>query len=287
MCIIVVKPTNKSINEDTLKECFINNPHGAGYSFVDEKKKTVQVKKGFMSYSSFISSYRNSPAAKNNALTVFHFRISTCAVISGEYTHPFPIWNKYEDMTYTDYSFSEVLFHNGIFPGMGGKDYSDTMEFTKKVIYPVINHILNNDKQVLSLVNNISNNCRIVIMTKDSRIITFGKFFEKDGIFYSNESYKPAAKKDYTAWDYYSPLWNSGKSKKDRKKQAELAYFSDTESKYCPFCYSLMESLLTGVKEEFFCENDNMYFTSEEIDEFWKEEIMEKHNPKRKINVKV
>ena len=47
MCIIVAVPANTPMpTADTIRECFISNPDGAGFMYADGK--SVHIRKGFM-----------------------------------------------------------------------------------------------------------------------------------------------------------------------------------------------------------------------------------------------
>ena len=94
MCIIVVKPKHKELqNKNILERCFTTNKDGAGYMFVDKANDVVEIKKGFMNfndfYKSLIEDYKKYKL-KDQTL-VMHFRIGTSGKSATGCTHPFPV----------------------------------------------------------------------------------------------------------------------------------------------------------------------------------------------------
>lgn len=97
MCIIAYKPGNVDIPENNLRNMWFSNPHGAGFMF--PKDHRVVMNKGFMTYDSFISAYRE---VKNEQL-VMHFRWKTHGAVSPKLTHPFWVIPK-----------GVAMVHNGV-----------------------------------------------------------------------------------------------------------------------------------------------------------------------------
>ena len=105
MCIIVIKPKDKEIQDkSTLERCFTINRDGAGYMYVD-KEKNVMIKKGFMKfddfYKSMIKDYKENNLKNQNL--IMHFRIGTSGRNKLGCTHPFPITDKMDENGLRDF----------------------------------------------------------------------------------------------------------------------------------------------------------------------------------------
>ena len=79
MCIAIYGLKGTEVpTEDILRTCFVNNSDGAGFCFNADNGK-VQIVKGFMTWESFISAFREYDEKykfKDRGLLI-HFRIAT------------------------------------------------------------------------------------------------------------------------------------------------------------------------------------------------------------------
>lgn len=121
MCIAIYKPADKSISKESLAQCFRANPDGAGFMYNSSRK--LHVLKGFFTFAEFWEAYE--PFQEEQC--VIHFRIKTHGSIGIDNCHPFNIT-------------SNIGFvHNGIIPGYGIKEMSDTYHFNERVLKHLVN----------------------------------------------------------------------------------------------------------------------------------------------------
>jgi predicted glutamine amidotransferase len=122
MCIIIYKPENMTLNENTLQNSWNNNPNGAGFMYAENNK--LHIVKGLMTYEEFKTAY--DPHKEKQC--VIHFRIATHGLTNKENTHPFLI-NK-----------NLGLVHNGIIHKLScniNTDMSDTWHLVEKLMKPL------------------------------------------------------------------------------------------------------------------------------------------------------
>lgn len=207
MCVIAVYPKGLPFNNGELKQCFQNNPDGAGVMW--QEKGKVHIKKGFMKQKSLLKFLKTLPT---NVDRVIHFRIATSGKVSGACCHPFPVTGDFKQMMKTESVAPIAYAHNGILtdytPKEGMKSpFSDTMIFGKEVL----NHLLDTGIDLFDPVIDVMleatiDGDRMVIMD-DHEIITLGKFVtsETSGAQYSNTSYSYSRNlfKSYDYFGYY------------------------------------------------------------------------------------
>jgi len=196
MCIIVVKPKNKQIQDKKiLKRCFTINRDGAGYMYVNKEKKVV-IKKGFMKFEDFYKSvmkdYKENNLEKQNL--IMHFRIGTSGKNKLGCTHPFPITDNMNDLELTSCKTNIGICHNGIVQTFNSyaNQYSDTELYIATVITPIIRLNLQayKFKDVQALISKTTNS-KWAVLDKNDEYYLIGQFVEDDGYFYSNESFRP------------------------------------------------------------------------------------------------
>lgn len=212
MCVVVYKPKGKKMpKEQTLLDCFLANPDGAGYMF--QKDNKVKIKKGFMTFKSFYKSLMDdySVVGKNTDF-VLHFRISTQGGVNEKLCHPYPISKKMDDLKQTECESELGLAHNGIISlttehndyGYGKwsqygykydyndsyfkvPDYNDTMKFITKYLSLIMKDAVDVfDEDKVSIVKKlIGSYNKFAIMTGDG-VNLIGNFTDINGIHYSN-----------------------------------------------------------------------------------------------------
>ena len=199
MCIIVVKKENISFpKKDILKNCFENNPDGAGYMLAVNNK--VIIKKGFDTFNKFWKSLSKTRKTYGDSLPyIMHFRISTQAHGRMDCTHPFPLSSNMGDLRALDTTCNIGIAHNGIISltssyGYGYNKtitYSDTMEFITDYLTLIIDDDnYYKDTKKLKLIEKLCES-KLAILDKSGHIELIGNgFVEDNGIIYSNSSYK-------------------------------------------------------------------------------------------------
>ena len=128
MCVCILKPNNKHIPEEKLKQCYNNNPDGVGILYKDESSDNLIHHKGQFTFREFLWHY-NRKAAKNSPNMILHFRTASASGLGPEYCHPF-------------YVHSDLAFvHNGNFfefgsyyNGRKNDGLIDTMRFCDEVL---------------------------------------------------------------------------------------------------------------------------------------------------------
>lgn len=195
MCIIVYKPAGFELPaKSTLHTCWENNPHGAGFMWPDGK--SVNIRKGFMSWEAFVSALDEVARCIDVTATpmALHFRIATHGEIKPGCCHPFAVKDSFERMRQTRISADVGFMHNGTLSGLKTDDAtSDSMAFAKEVLVPLkamCSDFLSNEK-ALRVIENSTQGSRFLLMSKDGRVRTFGRWVEDDGILYSNENFRP------------------------------------------------------------------------------------------------
>lgn len=196
-------------SKDTLKNCFENNPDGAGYMF--PTKKGVCIKKGFMDFESFYNSLMSDYNVTGEECPyVMHFRIGTQGGNIPANTHPFPISQNIDDLRQLNFYSDVALAHNGIISLTTNYSInsttSDTMDFITQYLCLIINESKwykekYQDKAKLLIERLIGGSNKLAIMSKDGHTELIGNFiYEKtDNCYYSNSSYSYSKPKyDYS-----------------------------------------------------------------------------------------
>lgn len=178
MCIAIYKPADKILSEATLKECYDANPDGAGFMYAQNKK--LHIEKGFFSYDSFYKAFKEH----EHKQAVIHFRIKTHGKIDTTNCHPFAVNN------------AIGFVHNGIINGFGDANHSDTIGFNNAILQPLVhkwgNLALFQDP-IIDLIEGRIGYSKLVFLDRhgNHKIMNEGKGVWDDGVWYSNNSYKP------------------------------------------------------------------------------------------------
>lgn len=198
MCIICLKPAGVDLpSDEEIKHMFTRNPHGAGFALQgdihNDGRFLVEYHKGFMNVDDLLEAL--GPREKLKDLTVaIHCRIKTSGETDKSTTHPFPISSIYGDMKKLDGS-GAVLFHNGIFSGLGGiidPKSSDTQDFVAGIATRYLKNAKMPNKIAQTIVGKIAGDCRVLVMypKRTFPILRLGTWYEHKGCYYSNTGYK-------------------------------------------------------------------------------------------------
>lgn len=224
MCIIAYIPKNENVSEETIRTMFRGNPDGAGLMWKTGEKSPVFIRKGFMKVEDLIKAYNDIPVDCERAI---HCRIATAGKISVACCHPFPVRAKVSAMKNAEDKAEMALMHNGVIsyanPAKGMKaDYSDSMNFAAKFLYP-LRYQLN--KECVQTLIEESTPSRLLIFRQDAETIMLGNWECSDGVYYSNSSYKsPSA--------YYSKYF-AGYDWRDY----DCSYYGSVESSLYEYMY--------------------------------------------------
>lgn len=245
MCIIIAK--NASIpmpSIEILRNCFNNNPDGAGFMLT--AKNNVYGFKGLMTFEELTDELARAEKrfGKLEKLpVVLHFRIATHGSSIAGNTHPFPLKGGYREMRKTQWCADQGFAHNGIIlqtsndPDIKKHKVSDTMVFAKKYAAPIAKYVsIASDPALLDMLYEIANS-KLCFLDKKGKIATRGDFIEQDGVLYSNTSFREerkASKNIYcydfdNYYDYYKDYIAVGKQKnyEIHLSENELADYRD------------------------------------------------------------
>lgn len=174
MCIIIVKPKDSPLPEkEIIKNCFENNPDGAGYMY--RRGKTIHIVKGFFD----VDALWKSLQAVKDADACIHFRWATHGTINRGNCHPFPITSSVKEMTNTRAHCKVAVAHNGIIHGLAtSKIISDTMMFIKT---------MDKSKKIESQL--CKDDGKFCVFTEHKSYL-IGDFIYDKGCYFSNDDYK-------------------------------------------------------------------------------------------------
>ena len=244
MCIIAYKPNGIDFPSDTiLKNCYDNNPDGAGFMYA--YKGNVHIQKGYTSWTAFKNALDKARKLTGNRVPyVMHFRIATQG-FEKTMTHPFPLSSKMSNLKKLRYDCNIGVAHNGILDltSDGSKDYSDTMKFITDYLSNIIQSYswYKNDRYKL-LIERLIDGSRLAILDKNGHCELLGKTWEEnDGVWYSNGSwsysYRIPSRINY-AWDDWDDSWYGipkttvPKASNTGKKVEQTSAYADPYGEY-------------------------------------------------------
>lgn len=220
MCIIAAKPAGVEMPAtETIRTMWANNPDGAGFMWADGK--TVHIRKGFMALEDLERSIFETARAVDltAAPVVLHLRIRTHGKVAPECCHPFPVASSMGALKKLETRAPLGVAHNGIIPGADpAPGVSDTMQFIADFLAPLTKGAPTWYKSpgVRRAVEAAASS-RLTILSGAGDLVTLGTgWTDRDGVQYSNGSYKPSA---WTAWDRGLDRWGL-----DPDRYAELMW---------------------------------------------------------------
>jgi len=191
MCVAVgLKPRRaaKEITKKTLRLCWDENPHGAGFMFVSDNK--VLIEKGFFDFDEFFDTLMLARELHPDSWFGVHFRIASAGVISADNCHPF--WIKEGEM---------AVIHNGTIQGLPGvsKDSaeSDTCVFARDILAKLPDGFLENEA-IRELIEDRIGYSKLFVLTADNRVFIYNENAGVwiNGNWFSNTRWKPKPKKE-------------------------------------------------------------------------------------------
>lgn len=240
MCVIAYKPEGINFpSVEILENCFENNPDGAGFMYVHNKK--VHIRKGFETFEAFSDALKKARKTTGDKTPyVMHFRIATQGY-ERCMTHPFPLSDKMSDLKLLSAKTEVGVCHNGIISltSDGAKEYSDTMKFITNFLSLIItNHSWYKSEKTKQLIERLIQS-RLAVLDKNGHCEVLGSgWVEDDGILYSNSSY--SYKRGWTNWSYkmYDPYEKSYNLKTGLYdfKEGRCPLFLDEDDSYCYEC---------------------------------------------------
>lgn len=228
MCIIVYKPENvEPLKKNLYKECFRNNPDGAGYTFFDTAKQKWIIKKGFMHFKAFWRSFNGEEFSKED-ITFVHFRVGTSGLKDEGNTHPYPCSSDPVELRKTYVETDMAAIHNGVV-GFGEKVLSDTGAHMRDYVSPLMKYA-EQDDAIMKALEKICecHKCRWVFLTP-TMIHLAGTWVEDPlypGIKFSNKSYEkyvPPAVTHVTTnkrYNYMTGKWEDEEKMRNKAKHS-------------------------------------------------------------------
>lgn len=193
MCIAIYKPAGAWATKRQLRQCYENNPHGAGYAWHDGT--TIQLRKGFFSWRSFWKSFKHNVTAETPAF--MHFRIATSGKKDAEHCHPFAMQDG-------------VLMHNG--PCLnyrhckGDDERSDTRQFVEDFVDGLNSTQF---RRIKPMIESFAGTEKIVAMFTDGEVVICNEDqgHWNNGIWWSNHSYEDYSSRSVTTTSGKTPGW--------------------------------------------------------------------------------
>jgi len=248
MCIIIVKPMGKELpSKEILKNCFINNNDGAGFSFVKDNR--IYLSKGYAKFKPF---YRNvKQFIKEDTSAILHFRIASVGKVSDINCHPFVMTeNKREVNKTVNCTKKPVFAHNGtlsIDATSGGR--SDTIQYARIIGDPLIRNNMFRNNSLMKILKDSIGHSKMAFMNRKGDIKLLGDFEKDKGLFFSNFSYKYRYKgvvatykggkyvggynnHGWSGWerdDYGDPIFPILKDKKEDEKKEKVILLPDAK----------------------------------------------------------
>ena len=236
MCIAISKPIGVSLpNDNILRNCWNNNDDGAGFAFNYDGK--VFIKKGFMTFDSFMEALKSYDARYNfkECGVLLHFRIATHGARDSSMTHPFPIVDDAGCLKKIEYTSDYAVIHNGIihltsYTASKTDGLSDTAIFIKDYLTKIAGNKSWLNKQCnIELIEKLIES-KMAILDRNGNIKMTSGFIEDNGIFYSNTSYRDSY---YRSYSLPTKLYFTDKSKKSNKNSYLYDYNNYYYDDYC------------------------------------------------------
>lgn len=182
MCLAVYCPAGKIVPVDYLREAFKNNPHGAGFSYIDEKFKIRRER--FMKFDDFLVAYEDAKKQYGDSSPFsIHFRYATHGKTDIDNVHPFMYGN------------DTSVIHNGIIDCLiPKKRMSDTASFVENYLAN-LPHEWYDDPYLFDMVEQYCAGSKLVVLTTNPNakysayIVNERSGHWLDDVWYSNGSY--------------------------------------------------------------------------------------------------
>jgi len=246
MCIIATKPKGVFISKETAKNCFDNNPDGAGFMFAS--KGALTIRKGFFDFDKFWGSYCQAMVKNDNPTAILHFRITTHGLTDKSNCHPFQV------------NQNLGFAHNGVIHFVDNdKTRSDTSMFNDTVLKLLPKDFLNNQGVIALIEEAISSNSKLAFLDNDGNYTMCNehKGLWDNGIWYSNETFESCT----IHYNYGSYYWGGHglqaptKPKKKKKKKKYLGGVIRYSCKQCKASLSTLYEQNNGMCST--CDNEH------------------------------
>jgi len=196
MCIIIVKPSDKTLTDQQITNSFENNSDGAGFMWNSGGR--VHVRKPFFKAEEFMTSYKDALESHPEATFILHFRITTHGAEDKVNTHPHRLNQRL------------AFAHNGIISGVGThKELSDTILFSQKYLTRFSEKDLFTNEAVIGLMEKFLSGSKIVLLNGKGLFKIYNESAGdwEDGCWFSNASHSYS--RSYTPSSTYNSRYSS------------------------------------------------------------------------------
>lgn len=212
MCLAMALKKGTKKYEDLIYNAIKNssetNTDGIGYAFKRASTKKVYISKGYKNVDAVWEQLLTHKLKEDDEL-IIHLRNGNKGTTNVAMCHPFVCHtDKEEVMSNDQYVHNMVMIHNGTFQNYSDYNsyYSDTFNIaTEFFSIPEIQTLMKRDLALFeSSFRRVLGSNKLVFLFPDEAtpLITIGKFIEKDGYLFSNESYKDKTVVDYGGSNY-------------------------------------------------------------------------------------
>lgn len=179
MCLIIYRPSGIEtlLPEAHLEQAWTRNKDGGGLMWRDGDG-VVKYEKGYFEKDLFFARIRALEVVRDLDLAI-HCRIKTTGDVNKENCHPFVT------------SHGVTVMHNGVLPYIVPYDFkgSDTAWFVERILSTLTDRWMFNE-DVLRMADHITEKSRMLYF-HSRRIYKSGDWKEENGVYYSNDNYKP------------------------------------------------------------------------------------------------
>jgi len=174
MCLAIYKPKGKKVTREALQNGFESNSDGAGFAVAVGGR--ILIRKGFFTFDEFMAAWESF----SDEAAVIHFRYATHGMIGEKNCHPFKVNGR-------------AMVHNGILSIASTEDSSDTAEFCRLVLRPLLAKVRADSPALRFLIEEtIGAGNKIAILEPDgsATIYNEGCGIWHGGVWFSNSGFK-------------------------------------------------------------------------------------------------
>jgi len=186
--VIVYKPIDKEMSDDTIEKCWKANNDGCGFMY--PTRKGLRLYKNSKELNPVLREYKKLIKDQKSVPVIWHFRIATVGSVKEENTQPF-IGDKYG------------WAHNGTISKISKyllTDESDTLGFGRMFLNGSVDPFNPNTKILLE---DFLGYNKVVIMNKNGEVTILNEASGSwnDGIWFSNQAWKTTTYYTYPLYD--------------------------------------------------------------------------------------
>lgn len=249
MCVIAICEQGLKLDNQTFRDCFSSNHHGAGFAWMQDGDLCWS--KGYMDSKSAWKKYKTICEFPHIA----HFRLSSAGGICEELTHPFLITDD-SPIEMEGRGQNRLLFHNGTISGW--QNMLMMISFSNKKCPEG----KMSDTRVMAMAVSILGESMLdsskYIIATPTEFTTYGNWEKSEGIYYSNLFFKRSTYRyetsSYGMYDEFDEGFYGAPNKKEKKKAPELPIQLRGQGKTPYVSYKKSEEYLKMDDEQIFAD---------------------------------